>query len=866
MPLKYNDLKEHQIRLLTLEPRHESHETVHCKLEDHFFLHESFFSRNRPHDGKKIPFEGLIKDVCPEYLHVSATPKKKGLRARGKARLRRAFGVDSHNEGDVDPLDQPGNFDFAISVGRERMGGTDPEPTPRSLPQNWTPRYTWGDFVALSYTWGDSRNTREIVVNGEKHEVTVSLHAALTELQKQECFYNGLKIWADALCLNQGNSEELKVQCLRMHEIYQTAGNVVVWLGVEQSYANPSRSSSHRNICSDHAIFYLQWLSAYFRTELLEYADESPHILEALQFRETVNFQLKNSLHMITTKIKNEFDYIDIDEYGWLSIFHFFDNDYWKRLWIIQELVMGTEDIAVFCGSRVTGWRYIRDSALIIAAVSDFVSNKIRAFASREKLRLPDLSARQVDHVAAIAELGIRANRMVLPQAPPHTFAFTTRPGPEDMPRLRGSGLLQLLALATQAHCSKPVDRVFGLLHVPPLRRPDVNSFKVTSLQDLYIQFALQCIFSGDPPRELGPAEHGTWSEVTTVTQHGKVTASSNIEKYAFNGTTPTLDMLAIVDGFVDLLVLPSWVANLSAPTWRKTTPFLGPWHASGLGQGVPLPRLVQVQDNQVFGTTSLGAFLSLRAALVDTVDGLGAIQSLMQERMIMKTPAQGESLQIVVPIDGELPDGHFSVWHAPSFRTDVVQPNASTATPDDDFGEALSMALVGGADYHGDVIDPACLLTSISLRKPHMEASDIDLWIWDFINSSKDLKIGSKNVGDYFNETDRTDAELAKNQSYGDPEDVLTAKSSMAAKVKSRRLFLTSTGSFLGLGPMAMRQGDVGAILVGLNRPVIIRPGVIVSGLQTWRVIGECFVHGMMQGELADIGFLAQSEEFLFG
>jgi hypothetical protein len=58
------------------------------------------------------------------------------------------------------------------------------------------------------------------------------------------------------------------------------------------------------------------------------------------------------------------------------------------------------------------------------------------------------------------------------------------------------------------------------------------------------------------------------------------------------------------------------------------------------------------------------------------------------------------------------------------------------------------------------------------------------------------------------------------------------------------RRLFATGDGRF-GLGPRAAREGDRLVILSASRMPIILRK----SGSE-WRVVGPCYVHGIMRGE----------------
>lgn len=55
-----------------------------------------------------------------------------------------------------------------------------------------------------------------------------NLKAALLQLRDP---YNDVHVWVDALCINQENNVEKAAQVSRMHEIYDQAENVCIWLG-----------------------------------------------------------------------------------------------------------------------------------------------------------------------------------------------------------------------------------------------------------------------------------------------------------------------------------------------------------------------------------------------------------------------------------------------------------------------------------------------------------------------------------------------------------------------------------------------------------------------------------------------------------
>lgn len=69
-------------------------------------------------------------------------------------------------------------------------------------------RYTWGDFMALSYSWGDQSITRDIVINGISMQVTENVDACLNVLRDKPYIKNGWRLWIDALCINQKDLAE----------------------------------------------------------------------------------------------------------------------------------------------------------------------------------------------------------------------------------------------------------------------------------------------------------------------------------------------------------------------------------------------------------------------------------------------------------------------------------------------------------------------------------------------------------------------------------------------------------------------------------------------------------------------------------
>lgn len=68
----------------------------------------------------------------------------------------------------------------------------------------------------------------------------------------------------------------------------------------------------------------------------------------------------------------------------------------------------------------------------------------------------------------------------------------------------------------------------------------------------------------------------------------------------------------------------------------------------------------------------------------------------------------------------------------------------------------------------------------------------------------------------------------------------------SFGAAYVGRRLFRTQ-GGYLGIGPQSLRENDQVWVLAGAAVPIVLRP----LGKQKWQLVGEAYVHGIMNGEV---------------
>jgi hypothetical protein len=67
----------------------------------------------------------------------------------------------------------------------------------------------------------------------------------------------------------------------------------------------------------------------------------------------------------------------------------------------------------------------------------------------------------------------------------------------------------------------------------------------------------------------------------------------------------------------------------------------------------------------------------------------------------------------------------------------------------------------------------------------------------------------------------------------------------------KGRKYFTTSNG-YMGLGPNTLQSGDIVCIPYGCKVPHVVRvvPETNLPEEKSYRLVGECYVHGIMDGE----------------
>ncbi|KAK5704375.1 hypothetical protein LTR97_003393 [Elasticomyces elasticus] len=150
-----------------------------------------------------------------------------------------------------------------------------------------------------------------IIVNGVRVKVHKNLEIALRALHAEHVFEG--QYWIDALSIHQGDLTERSEQVGRMRDIYSRSSQVIAWLGEE---ANDSAK----------AFTLLHHLAEWTGSNLSK------------------------------GKATRKWGFGDSGDGYWLALQQLVLRPYWRRLWIMQELVMGGTRVVVRCGPSQLEW------------------------------------------------------------------------------------------------------------------------------------------------------------------------------------------------------------------------------------------------------------------------------------------------------------------------------------------------------------------------------------------------------------------------------------------------------------------------------------------------------------------------------
>jgi Heterokaryon incompatibility protein (HET) len=300
-------------------------------------------------------------------------------------------------------------------------------------------------FAALSYTWGENPTfPHRLRIGNTCLPITENLRDALVHVGRRIASKSNLRnkiswIWVDAICIDQSNNDEKSHQIGLMSDLYIRASKIYVWLGM------PKDENSVRLAMEKLKYFYNRYISAKKGAVSLR-----PFWWPYKRRRRIELFTILGKLDPNDTKV---FDVEGSDTHkAWLGIVDLWQQDWWKRAWILQESTVKEDDNVFFvglgiwpvwasapklkvhflCGQYSTHWMPIILSML----VADHL----------QKMPLLNTDFLQGAQGAARKVFSLRAQRQ-LPNKPE---------------------FLELLQQFRHSECKNPRDKVYSLLGLAP--------------------------------------------------------------------------------------------------------------------------------------------------------------------------------------------------------------------------------------------------------------------------------------------------------------------------------------------------------------------------------------------------------------
>jgi hypothetical protein len=188
--------------------------------------------------------------------------------------------------------------------------------------------------------WGDEAVKVDILLEGALFQVGQNLWDALDYLRSSE---NQMPFWIDAICINQRDVEERNRQLPMMKWIYFRADTVVTWLGKKYSkYQMPTKVQTIQDDGTQGS--NNPWTTSEITNESWEtYTIMTPEQDEAFLFTEaftrTNSKKKKKSASMNVRALVKEL----------------LSDEYWDRLWIIQEIGRARQNLVCF-GTSAMDW------------------------------------------------------------------------------------------------------------------------------------------------------------------------------------------------------------------------------------------------------------------------------------------------------------------------------------------------------------------------------------------------------------------------------------------------------------------------------------------------------------------------------
>lgn len=192
-------------------------------------------------------------------------------------------------------------------------------------------------FVALSYLWGSTESLKTIVINGKRKSVTTNLYEALRKIRDQ---MSPIPLWVDAVCINQDSMEERSREVRKMNRIYAECWAVLFWLG---PIGDPSLSEEEQ----DHAEFGANIIGHVSESwRMLKFSVPGKFLRSRGKHTEESNPWMQWKFRQRVAKQEKGVTDMRMN----VAVFDLISLDFWKRVWITQEVILAEKGYFLWGG------------------------------------------------------------------------------------------------------------------------------------------------------------------------------------------------------------------------------------------------------------------------------------------------------------------------------------------------------------------------------------------------------------------------------------------------------------------------------------------------------------------------------------
>ena len=373
-------------------------------------------------------------------------------------------------------------------------------------------------YQALSYSWGmnedgDASLCRTITVEGATLAVTRNLYEGLQRLlseRRQGGCYLGpttspLRLWVDAVCINQQDPQEQSSQVAMMAKIYNNARKTLVWLGEGRDDDDLQTSLLFQRLPTDrdaisqnevmHSLIangvgqcrlYYRGTSAFYRCGQPVFPVASS---EAWRDRwdEALSFKMLTGDQAILSRLISRC----------VALTRFITRRYWNRRWILQE-TRHSQALSLHWNEFQVSPDLLEEIGNNLQMILSRFREVRRGFKNDVIDTWPRLHDELVDSMLSEAGIGFERAferiQRILSKPPYRRWSFF----PEPSEYVLGKLLVDFQGM----ECSDPRDRLFSLLSLAPLHWTKLDYDQ--SAAQTYIAFAWGFIRQGGADMILG--------------------------------------------------------------------------------------------------------------------------------------------------------------------------------------------------------------------------------------------------------------------------------------------------------------------------------------------------------------------------